>query len=115
MIENLKDFNVFGTVTVRQSRVSILAVSVFPNRRSIERTNHLEIEPIPELGTGAHQLLFGAKLTPGRHSEIVVYQIRGRVDNAPNLFDHPDIQKALYDTVDKIRKALAQPHQPPTG
>lgn len=113
MVATLKEWNVFGTVTVRPGKASALAVSILPNRQSVEKVTHRSIGPIAGLDAGAHQLLFGARLCPGKAPEIAVFQIRASSGEGPDLFENPEIRSILNDTVEKVRIALERPLQPP--
>jgi hypothetical protein len=105
MIESLKLFNVFGVATVRPGRVIVLAVSVRPNRKSVERSIRRDLAPIPGLD-GVHQVLFGANLGTGRSPEIAVFQIQRSDSTDPNLFEVDEVRQAINETVELVRAAF---------
>lgn len=105
MIESLKLFNVFGMATVRPGRVIVLAISVRPNQRTIERSLRRDIAPIAGL-EGVQQVLFGANLGTGRRSEIAVYQIQRSDGTDPNLFEAEEVRGAINEVVELVRQAL---------
>lgn len=105
MPNRLKSFNVFGVVTVFPGRVIALAVSVLPDRNSIERTASRELPAIPGLA-GTHQILFGALIWKGMKPEIAVFQLEPGDCAAPDLVNHPAIQAVLSDVVGKVQEAM---------
>ena len=104
MVESLRLFNVFGVVTIFPGKAIALGVSVLPNRKSIERT--LARDVCIEGLEGTHQVLFGAKVKPGRAPEIAVFQLEEPQSGSPDLLNLPEIQALLQEVVKKVQEAL---------
>lgn len=105
MPNRLKSFNVFGVVTVAPGRALALAVSVLPNRESIERTASRDLPEIAGL-FGTHQILFSALIWKGISPEIAVFQLEPGKEAAPDLVSNPVIQEVLNEVVKLVEEAM---------
>lgn len=105
---DLKQYNVFGAITIWPGKANVLAVAVRTNQRSIEKMTSKEIAPIDGLSQGAHQILYGANLRKGKKPEVAIFQI-GSSKPEPDLFANTEIQNALNECLQRVQEAFDKP------
>ncbi len=105
MVNSLKSFNVFGTITIRPGRAVALAVSVKPNAKSLEKSASCDLPPVAGL-SGTHQVLFGARIEPHVSPDIAVFQVEERPGVDLDLVNLPEVQDLIKAVLKKMQDSL---------
>ena len=102
-MNEMKLFNVFGSLTATRTKVAVLATTVKPDGTAIEKSvmQHSD-QPIDNIAEGEHVLIiFAARVPDQGRAEIAVQQLT-REAGGPDVFGSPQVQNALRAVIKKF-------------
>lgn len=104
-MNQMKMFNVFGSLVVNHNQVTAMATTVRPDGSAIDKTSILHLDdPIEGIQEGDTALLiFAARVTDEGKPDISVQNMT-KLGGGPDVFPHPAVQRVLRDVIRKFQK-----------
>jgi hypothetical protein len=105
-MNEMRLFNLFGTLVVSRQRITVIAQAVKPDGSAVQHRSLLELEtPIEELGETDSCLIVWAALLAdnGKKPEIYAYQPTRELNGGPDLLKNPHVRQAVGNIIRKFR------------